>query len=90
MSPIRRPPPSTALAEAQQALETASKASAAARSRVEEAQRAWLDALAAVPEQQAHEPPRVVAVARKGFTWGVFFFWLTVELVLAWVVFRYV
>ncbi|RSH86859.1 uncharacterized protein EHS24_005137 [Apiotrichum porosum] len=91
MSPVKRPPPSTAFTDAQSALDAASLASAQARSRVEAAQRAWASALAAVPADPQPQPmaPRVVVeVARKGYSWGVFMFWAVLELLLLWGVFR--
>lgn len=90
MSPVRRPPPSTALVDAQHALDEASRASTAARTRVEDAQRAWLEALAAVPPEMATSTTVVTQVARKGYSWGVFVAWALLEVVLLWGVFRYV
>lgn len=90
MSPVRRPPPSTAFSNAQSALEAASRASAQARSRVEAAQRAWASALASVPAdpEPRAQPVKVVEVARRGYSWGVFMLWAVLELFLLWCVFR--
>lgn len=88
MTPLSPTKSRSRLAEAQNALDTASKASAKARSRVLKAQDAWRAAIATTPPEPAPAPkpaePAVVSSAKRGL-WAA---WIVLELVLLWVVFR--
>ena len=77
-------PPSTVLQTAREALSQASQTSRAAQTRVEVSQRQFLEALAAA--QNATNS--AVIVARRGWDWGNWVWWMGVELLLVWGVFR--
>lgn len=76
------PQPSTTLSEAQSALARAAEASSIAQIKVERTQRQWLEALASVQNNVA------VDVIRKSWGWGTWVWWVGVELLLLWGVFR--
>lgn len=77
LSPMKPTTTSASLLEAQEALDSAARASAAARLRVASAQKAWMAALA-TPE------PAMVKSAR----WTVWVGWAVLEILLLWGVFR--
>jgi hypothetical protein len=83
------PRPSTALADAQLALDSAARTSALAAERVEQTQRKWLDALAALQAQSSMRAGAAVGVVRRGWGWGTWAWWVVVEMLLMWGVFRY-
>jgi hypothetical protein len=70
------PKPSTTLSEARESLAKAAEASAAAQRRVEVSQRQWLEALS------------VGEVIKQGWTWGRWGWWVSMEILLLWGVFR--
>ncbi|BEJ12026.1 hypothetical protein CspHIS471_0204860 [Cutaneotrichosporon sp. HIS471] len=76
----------TRLAEAQDALDTASRASAKARSRVSAAQDAWRAAIAtkSAPEPEPEPEPLPIPQRRR----GIWLLWVTIELLMLWAVFR--
>lgn len=76
------PPRSTALRDAQSALDRASDASSAAHAKVERTRRQWLEALASVQDNPA------VGVMRKSWSWGTWVWSISMELLLLWGVFR--
>ena len=78
------PSPSTALQEAQAALSRAAETSSLARANVERTQRQWLDALASSPSQAT------IRVMRNSWGWGSWAWWIAMELLLLWGVFRWV
>jgi len=75
-SSTRIPKPSTTLSEARESLAKAAEASAIAQRRVEVSQRQWLEALS------------VGEVVRQGWTWGKWGWWVSMEILLLWGVFR--
>lgn len=80
--PKALPPPSNTLAEAQLALRRAAEASALARRKVEYSQRQWLEALSVAGNGTAQ-------VIKHGWTWTRWVWWISIELMLLWGVFRY-
>ena len=76
------PQPSTTLREAQGALARAAEVSLLAQAKVERTQRQWLEALASVQNNAA------VDVMRKSWGWGTWAWWVAMELLLLWGVFR--
>ena len=74
--------PSTTLREAQVALARAAEISSLARAKVERTQRQWLEGLASVQNNAA------VDVMRKSWGWGTWAWWIGMELLLLWGVFR--
>lgn len=78
------PQPSTTLQDVRDALAHAAQSSTTARVDVEKTQRQFLEALATAQ----HVGGGAVAVARKGWTWGSWAWWVGVELLLVWGVFR--
>lgn len=80
--PAPLPAPSSTLAEAQLALKRAAEASALARRKVEYSQRQWLEALSMARNGTAE-------VIKHGWTWTRWVWWISIELMLLWGVFRY-
>ena len=78
------PRPSKTLQEAQVALGQAAKESAAAGERVELSQRMLLEALSQMSLQDG------VAVVKTGWGWGTWVWWMSMEVLLLWGVFRWV
>ena len=78
------PQPSTTLKDVRDILTSAAQNTTAARGDVEKSQRQFLDALAAAQNVGV----AAVAVARQGWTWGAWAWWVGVELLLIWGVFR--
>lgn len=78
------PAPSTTLAEAQAALDRAARASALARRKVEHSQKQWIEALSMTSRTKA----AAVEVLRRSWTWGTWAWWISLELLLLWGVFR--
>jgi hypothetical protein len=78
------PEPSTTLIQARAALAKAAEASAMAQQKVESSQRQWLDALAL----SSGSMDTTVAVLKSGVTWGRWGWWLSMEILLLWGVFR--
>jgi len=78
------PPPSRAIQEAKDALASAAQSSSAARARVDATQRQFLEALAATQSVKSG----AVAVARQGWTWSSWGWWVGMEVLLLWGVFR--
>ena len=76
------PLPSTTLREAQSALASAAEASSVAQAKVERTQRQWLQALASVQNNPA------VGIMRKSWSWGTWAWWVAMEVLLVWGVFR--
>jgi len=77
------PEPSRTLSEARGALARAAESSALAQRKVESSQKAWLEALAKGGEG-------TVSVLKSGWSWGRWGWWLSMEILLLWGVFRYV
>jgi len=71
------PKASTTLSEARESLARAAEASAKAQRRVEVSQRQWIEALSTGAE-----------VVRQGWTWGRWVWWVSMEILLLWGVFR--
>ncbi|ORX35586.1 hypothetical protein BD324DRAFT_652135 [Kockovaella imperatae] len=82
--PLPPLPRSQTFAQAQEALRQASQASDVARLRVESAQRQWLDALATA--QKVGDGALIMA--KKGWTWSSWAWWVSIEVLLVWGVFR--
>ncbi|RSH89041.1 hypothetical protein EHS25_002703 [Saitozyma podzolica] len=82
------PRPSTTLAEAQQALATAAKHSKSAAEDVELSQQKWMDALIAFQAHAIQGGKGVGQVVREGWGWGRWGWWVLMEVVLMWGVFR--
>jgi hypothetical protein len=78
------PKPSQTLIEAQNALAIAAKASQSAQEKVEVTQRQWIDALSALSNQSAG----VREVVRQGWNWSSWVWWVGLEILLVWAVFR--
>lgn len=76
------PQPSTTLRETRSALARAAEASSAAQAKVERTQRQWLETLASIHSNAA------VEVMRKGWGWGTWAWWISMEILLVWGVFR--
>lgn len=79
----RIPAPSRTLAEARSDLQRAAQKTETARRQVEQSQLAWLDALSASGTLASD-------VMRTSWTWGRWVWWITLEMMLLWGVFRYV
>jgi hypothetical protein len=75
------PKPSTTLIEARLALARAAEASAIAQRKVESSQKDWLVALSS---------GTAVDVIKQGWSWGKWAWWISMEILLLWGVFRYV
>jgi hypothetical protein len=69
------------LIEARLALARAAEASAIAQRKVESSQKDWLAALSS---------GTAVDVIKQGWSWGKWAWWITMEILLLWGVFRYV
>lgn len=82
--PTPIPKPSTTLTEARLALAKAAEVSAVAQMRVESTQRQWLEALGGISGEKA------VEVIRQSYSWGRWAWWISMEILLLWGVFRYV
>jgi len=84
LRPTPIPKPSTTLTEARLALAKAAEASAVAQMKVESTQRQWLEALGGISGEKA------VEVIRQSYSWGRWAWWISMEILLLWGVFRYV
>jgi hypothetical protein len=80
------PKPSTTLTEARLALQQAAEASAVAQMKVESTQRQWLEALGTM----SMTGEKAVEVIRQSYSWGRWAWWISMEILLLWGVFRYV
>ena len=78
------PLPSTTVQEAEEALARAAQTSTSAKERVEKTQIQFLEALAAAQ----HVKEGAVAVVKQGWGWGNWVWWIGVEVLLVWGVFR--
>jgi hypothetical protein len=76
---------SQTLKAAQTSLSLASQASKVAQERVEVSQRQWVEAIRDLPRQRVVE-----GVVEPGWRWGGWVWWVSLELVLVWSVFRLV
>lgn len=82
--PVPVPRPSTTLVDAREALSSAAEASAAARAKVEHSQQVWLEALALAGQGVGTG----VEVVKTGVGWGRWLWWICMEILLVWGVFR--
>ena len=78
------PRPSTTLQEARQALDQAAQTSSSARDHVETTQQQLLEALAAAQKMSG----AAVEAVKHGWGWGNWAWWVGMEMLLVWGVFR--
>jgi len=81
---ITIPQPSTTLQDVKGALAHAAQSSSSARVDVEKTQRQFLEALATAQTVGGG----AISVVRTGWTWSTWAWWVGVELLLVWSVFR--